>query len=71
MTKKDLEKIFSDVRAEVYSAEFIAKTKEQIKFARGISDSGIDGLALALEINSELDKAFLFRVLAKALSDNQ
>ena len=67
MTEEDLEKIF----AEVYSPEYRSKIAEQIKRARGFGDSGVDGLGLALATNSELDRAFLFRVLAKALCDKQ
>ena len=71
MTEKDLEKIFAEVRTEVYSPEYRAKIEERIKQTKGIGDSGIERLSLALETNSELDKAFMFRVLAKALSDSR
>lgn len=65
MTKNELKEIFNDARVEVYSSESRAKIEEQIK--RG--DSDIDGLVLALVTNREMDKAFLFRVLEKALCD--
>lgn len=69
MTEKDLEKIFAEVHAEVYSPEYRKKIEERIKLAKGLNDTGVGGLALALAANSEQDKAFLFRVLAKALCD--
>ena len=69
MTEKDLEKIFAEVRAEVYSPEYRKKIEERIKQDRRLDDTGVGGLALALAANSELDKAFMFRVLAKALCD--
>lgn len=69
MTEKELEKIFAEVRANVYSPEFISKIKEEIKLNRSLDDSGMDSLTLALATNSELDKVFLFRVLAKTLCD--
>lgn len=71
MTEKDLEKILAEVRAEVYSPDYRSKIAEQIKRARGLGDSGVDGLSLTLATNSELDKGFLFRVLAKVLCDKQ
>ena len=65
MTKDELKKIFNDVHVEVYSPESRAKIEEKIK--RGNND--IDELALLLVTNSEMIKAFLFRVLEKTLCD--
>lgn len=69
MTEKDLEKIFAEVRAEVYSPEYRKKVEETIKHAQSLSDSDVDNLSLALMTNSELDKVFLFRVLSKTMCD--
>lgn len=70
MTEKDLEKIFAEVHAEIYSPEYRKKIEERIKQDRAFDDTDFGGLALVLAVNSELDKTFLFRVLTKALCDN-
>lgn len=62
MTEKDLEKIFTEANAEVYSPEYRKIIEERI----GTSEA-VEGLALALKANHEQNKAFLFRVFAKAL----
>ena len=69
MTEKELAKIFTEVRAEVYTPEYRKKVEETIKRAQSLSDSGVDNLSLALMTNSELDKVFLFRVLSKTMRD--
>jgi len=69
VTEKELEKIFADVRAEVYSPEYRNKIEEKVKNDTGLDDKGVSKLALTLATNSELDKAFMFRVLSKTLCD--
>lgn len=69
MTEKDLEKIFAEVDAEVYSSEHRKKIEEQVKKNTGLDDEGVAGLTLAIRVNRELDKNFLFRVLARTLCD--
>ena len=69
MTEKDLEKIFAEVYAEVYSPEYRKKIEEKIRRAQGLGDSSMDSLTLTLAVKDELEKVFLFRVLAKVLCD--
>lgn len=64
MTEKDLEKIFAEVDAEVYSPEYRRIIEERLG-----KDSGVSELALAIRVNRELDKNFLFRILARTLCD--
>lgn len=67
MTKEDLQKIFDEVHAEVYSPEYRSNLEEQIKNNQHIGDDSLDRFGLLLLTQSELNKAFTFKVLLKAL----